>query len=48
MVRRMINQNSKPNVKSNGQRIKDIVEAGKAERYVVSVNSSGEAKIIGL
>jgi hypothetical protein len=44
----MINQNSKPNVKSFGERIKDFVEAGKAKRYIVSVNKVGEAGILGI
>ena len=44
----MINQTSNANAKKNGQKIQSIIKLEKAERYVVSVNSLGEAKIIGL
>lgn len=47
-LRRMKDQISKPSVKENAIKIESMVMGGKVEWYIVSVNSFGEAKIIGL
>lgn len=48
VLRRMINVSSNVNIKSNAAKIRDIVNNRRVERYIVSVNSNGEAKILGL